>query len=121
MAVVGRRDYDYPWPVVFLFVTACAASEAAGPVDSAESCDEWEEEVWLSVTSAGSPCPEASEIGVDGVGRWQGCDGDEVVAILERVSDESSACSYLLNCDWSCTYRARVRRCAAQPTGCWII
>jgi len=106
---------------MFLVLAGCGASEPGEPVDSAGACDQWEEFVWLPVESEASHCPEASEVDVNRVGRWQGCEGDEVVAILERLADTPSACSFLLGCDWSCSYRARARNCTGEPTGCWII
>lgn len=107
--------------MMFLVVAGCDTGEAREPVDSADVCDEWEEFVRHTVASEATICPNASEIDLNQVGRWQGCDGDEVVVIVERVSESPTACSYLLTCDWSCNYRARVRNCAAAPTSCWII
>jgi hypothetical protein len=106
-----------PLRMTLLAFLACATEQG---VDSGDACREWDEVVELAVASETSACPEAGELTVDDVNRYEGCDGDELVAVLERVSDVPGACPGWRACSWACTYRATVRSCAAEPTGCWI-
>ena len=103
--------------MALLLLLACAPAERA---DTGPACHEWEEVVELSVASETSPCPPLEDVGVDDVARYQGCDGDELVMVVEAVSETPSACGGWRACSWACTYRARIRSCAAAPTGCWI-
>ena len=102
-------------------LTACVTREPDKSAEPADSCVEWEDDGWLPVASETSACPDPSAVDGAQIDRWQWCDGDEVTAILDRVSDAPSPCAYLLMCDWSCAYHVRVRNCASEPMGCRVI
>lgn len=101
---------------MFALLLACAI-----PSEPASTCHTWAEVVELSVDGDDSVCPDAADVAVDQAARYQGCDGEEVVEVLERVSEAPMACGGWRACSWACTYRATVRSCATEPpTGCWI-
>ena len=103
--------------MTLLAFLACATEPG---VDSGDACREWDEVVELAVASETSACPDADQVTVENVRRYQGCDGDELLAVFERVSEVPAACPAWRACSWACTYRATVRSCVSQPTGCWI-
>lgn len=103
---------------MLLVILACGSKP--GTVDS-DVCREWEEEVLVSVEEETSTCPAPSEIAPERAIRWQGCDGDEVREVVELISTAPAACSFLLTCEWACTYRARLESCEPEPERCWVI
>lgn len=85
-------------PEMFITFLACATENR---IDSGGPCREWEEVVELSVASETSACPNAAEVTVDDVSRYEGCDGDALVSVLERVSHAPGACPGWRACSWA--------------------